>query len=192
MFTGIIEAKGKIAKSAETAGVVRLTIEKPKKWELTLGQSIAINGACLTVVGFDGAMFDVELVPETLRKTTFGSNVPQVVNLERAMLPSDRFEGHIVQGHADSVGTVIDMEAEGDTSVLTISFDIEYDHLLVRKGSVTVDGVSLTISDLTRNTFSVALIPHTLANTTLGLHTVGDMVNLEFDIVGKYLTKRKT
>ncbi|MFT5037027.1 MAG: riboflavin synthase [Candidatus Azotimanducaceae bacterium] len=189
MFTGIIEAKEKIQKSAVRENVMSLTIGKPSGWELKEGQSIAVNGACLTVVSFDEQGFDVELVSETLEKTIFGSSMPELVNLERAMLSTDRFEGHIVQGHIEGIGTVTDIQTDEHTMDLTVSFDSLYQQLLVEKGSVTVNGVSLTICALTENTFSLALIPHTIANTTLGFCAVGDIVNLEFDIIGKYLTK---
>ncbi|MDA8597019.1 riboflavin synthase [Candidatus Pacebacteria bacterium] len=190
MFTGIIETTQTVRKQETSEGVLSLEIVMPDGWQLALGQSIAVNGACLTVVSFDSDHFVVELVPETLEKTIFGESVPTAVNLERAMLPTDRFEGHIVQGHIDTVGEVQSVLTQDNRYELAISFTAPFTQLVVPKGSITIDGVSLTITNMTTDTFSVALIPHTLRETTLGTLREGDKVNLEFDIVGKYLVQK--
>ena len=188
MFTGIVETIAAVT-AEKNEEITRFTIEKPTGWELTVGQSIAVNGTCLTVVSFDERGFAVELVAETLTKTSFGSNPPKKVNLERAMLAGGRFEGHIVQGHIDTVGTAIVTATKENNWTLTVSFDQQFDYLVVPKGSITIDGVSLTVVDPRSRELSVALIPHTLENTTLGALKEGSQVNLEFDIVGKYLQK---
>ncbi|MDC1205306.1 riboflavin synthase [Candidatus Pacebacteria bacterium] len=190
MFTGIIEKTAKVANSTNTDGVATLSIEKPIGWDLKVGQSIAVNGVCLTTVAFDDEKFQVELVSETLQKTTFGKGIPNLVNLERAMLPLDRFEGHIVQGHVDAVGTISHMEEIDGPSLLTIMYDSAFDHLVVGKGSVAINGISLTVVAANKGLLSVALIPHTLNHTTFDTLKEDDMVNLEFDIVGKYLVKQ--
>lgn len=188
MFTGIIETTEIIQDVVKEGGLLRMSIQRPNSWELTVGQSIAVNGACLTVVSFDDKIFTVELMEETLKKTTLRGQTPHIVNLERAMLPTDRFEGHIVQGHVDTVGDVVAV-AVGDGHHVTISFDATFAHLVVPKGSITIDGVSLTVVDCTESTLTVALIPHTLKHTTLSDLEEGSQVNLEFDIIGKYITR---
>ena len=189
MFTGIIEEKNIVVSHEEGDEVTRLVVKIPSGWKLKLGQSIAVNGTCLTVVGFNDETFTVELMRETLNKTTFGKYIPESVNLERAMLPSDRFEGHIVQGHVDMVGEVTGVEKGKETMGLTISHRKTHSNLIVEKGSITVDGVSLTVVNPRESEFSVALIPYTIKETTLGLLKRGDFVNLEFDIIGKYIIK---
>ncbi len=191
MFTGIIEAKTRVVSSSETDSVVTLVIEKPADWEIEIGQSIALNGACLTVITFDETSITFELIAETLKKASFGAGFPEMVNVERAMLPTDRFEGHIVQGHVDTVGKVLcNREVNGSWN-LVASFPNEFDHLVVPKGSITIDGVSLTVVDPKPGELTVCLIPHTLEVTTFSSLAVGDAVNLEFDIIGKYITKSK-
>ena len=146
---------------------------------------------CLTVVDFDDDSFIVELMPETIEKTIFGNHIPKIVNVERAMLATDRFEGHIVQGHVDTTGEVEAVRESDGSHMLAIMYDSKHSGLVVSKGSVTIDGVSLTVVDADSEKLSVALIPHTLKGTTLGELKEGDMVNLEFDIIGKYLSKYK-
>ena len=189
MFTGIIEIKTDVISHNVRDEITTLELRLPDGWIVRNGQSIAINGVCLTVVKFDEKTFTVEMMQETLDKTTFGSNIPVEVNLERAMRADDRFEGHIVQGHVDIVGTLSKVEKGKETSIITISYEKDRNNLVVDKGSITVDGVSLTVINPTENAFSIALIPHTLRETTLGELTEGDGVNLEFDIIGKYITK---
>ncbi|MEK7137810.1 MAG: riboflavin synthase [Patescibacteria group bacterium] len=198
MFTGIIEATARVIEN--TSG--SLTLERPKHFtDLKKGSSVSVAGVCLTVVKLTKENMAFDVVPETLKRTTMGTlNVGDRVNLERALRVGDRFEGHIVQGHVDGVGIVrrstkstksTRSSKSSRHTVLEISYLPHLKNLLVEKGSVAVDGVSLTIASLNDVTFSVALIPHTLAETTLGELKEGDTVNLEADILGKYRTNSR-
>jgi len=187
MFTGIIEVMSDVLKEETVDSLMELTIARPEDWDICIGQSIAVEGVCLTVEAFDDRQFTVKLMGETLAKTTFGTKVPTRVNLERAMAANGRFEGHVVQGHVDCAGSVTAIGETDGWHTVTFSYPTELAHLIVQKGSITVNGVSLTVVDPTPGQFSVALIPHTLTNTTLGTLAEGDMVNLEFDILGKYI-----
>ena len=189
MFTGIIETTAAVGGHNKNGEALTLSIEKPTKWKLNLGQSISVNGACLTVVAFNKTTFTVELVPETLEKTIFGQCLPETVNLERAMLATDRFEGHIVQGHIDTVGEVTEVKSTAEVTDLVVKFDPRFDKQVVSKGSVALDGVSLTVVDVKSGCLSVTLIPHTLKETTLSELAPQDKINIEFDIVGKYLSR---
>lgn len=191
MFTGIIEEIGTIRRlnrigdsaAIQVACSIVLADCRP-------GDSIAVNGACLTVTAFDTASFTAEMSSETLRRTTLGSlNPGGAVNLERALRLSDRLGGHLVTGHVDSVGTVKAISRQGAFVMLTFSAPEAVSRYLVEKGSVTVDGISLTVAQLTADGFTVAAIPHTLEITTLGRKQPGDTVNLEADIIGKYVEK---
>ncbi len=191
MFTGIIEARTKIV-SAETNAdtqITALVIKTPDAWTLTPGQSIAVNGACLTVTKGGDEAFTVELAPETKRKTTFGADAPEEVNLERAMPANGRFEGHMVQGHVDAVGTVTKRAEEGAALRLTVAYDAAFEVLVIEKGSIVIDGVSLTATDVRTGQCSVHVIPHTQKNTTLGDLREGGAINVEFDMLGKYMAK---
>ncbi|MDX1766156.1 MAG: riboflavin synthase [Candidatus Saccharimonadales bacterium] len=191
MFTGIIQTIAEVTHSSTIAGSLNLEIAIPEGWELTLGQSIAVNGACLTITKLDTKTFTVNLMPETQKKTTFGKNVPEQVNLELAMAASGRFEGHIVQGHVDTVGTVSSIKQQASSQEMTITFPSKYKSPVVDKGSIAIDGVSLTVIRASSDSLSVGLIPYTLKHTTLGDLRRGDSVNLEFDIIGKYIAKQK-
>jgi len=186
MFTGIIETTATVISSEAVGAVMKLVLERPAGWDIVIGQSIAVNGVCLTVVSADESSMTFEVVAETVDRTTFGGAIPGLVNLERAMLPTDRFEGHIVQGHIDAVGEVATVSSAHGRH-LTLTFDPSCSRLVVSKGSITIDGVSLTITEVNEGSFSVALIPHTIEVTTLGSAEKGTRVNLEFDIIGKYL-----
>lgn len=190
MFTGIVEQKGTVGDVRESTEGKRLTISGHGLGELPIGASIAVNGVCLTAVDTNTDQLTVDVVPETLRRTNLGAvDVGTSVNLERPMPADGRFDGHIVQGHVDGVGQVSVIE-KGDAGVtLTIVVPEELRRYLVEKGSVTIDGVSLTVAGLTETGFSVALIPHTLEVTTLGLRQVGDQVNLEMDVLAKYVER---
>ena len=189
MFTGIITDTTPVTHQAKEDGGLRLTFKKPKSWkDLALGESINTNGACLTMAAIRSSEYDCQLMPETLSKTSFGSNVPATVNLERALSATDRFGGHFVQGHVDGVGKVTKIDSTGEYR-LFISFEADKQDLVISKGSITIDGVSLTVAEIQGANFSVAIIPHTLKQTTLGLLKVGDVVNLEFDTIGKYVAK---
>ena len=189
MFTGIIQSVARVLGSKQLDDLLVLTIARPKSWKLTTGQSISVNGACLTVVDYTDGDFTVELMPETLAKTSFGSGLPKQVNLERAMSADNLFEGHIVQGHVDEVGKVVRHLKSQHSSKLHISFSPGRATEVVDKGSIAVDGVSLTVIEARKDGFSVGLIPHTLDHTTLSELKAGDQVNLEFDIIGKYIRK---
>ena len=189
VFTGIIESIGTVTAASGDETGRRFGIESsPVVSNLPIGSSVSVNGTCLTVVSVLGDVFDVELVAETLARTSLGAIVVgSRVNLERAMPASGRFDGHIVQGHVDGVGVVVAVEAEGDGVRMTIDAPPAVAGYLVEKGSVTVQGVSLTVAALTGATFQVALIPHTLEVTTLRGLAAGDEVNLEADILAKYI-----
>lgn len=166
-----------------------MTFQKPVGWDdLALGESIATNGACLTVAEMRANEYDCQLVPETLAKTSFGVKLPETVNLERSLSVKDRFGGHFVQGHVDGVGKVTKIDSAGEYR-LHINFDIDKQDLVISKGSITIDGVALTVAEVQGANFSMAIIPHTLESTTLGSLKVGDAVNLEFDMIGKYIAK---
>ena len=189
VFTGIIESIGTVTTASGDETGRRFGIRSSQlARDLPIGASIAVDGTCLTVVEVRNDVFDVELVTETLTRTSLGGLAEgSRVNLERAMPASGRFDGHIVQGHVDGVGVVLAVEAEGDGVRLTIDAPETVSGYLVEKGSVTVQGVSLTVASLTGSTFQVALIPHTLEVTTLGSLAAGDGVNLEADILAKYI-----
>ena len=188
MFTGIVEELGEIVgrEAANEAGrVTRLTIRGPLvTGDAREGDSIAVNGVCLTVTGVINDTFTVDVVAETLARTSLGR--ASAVNLERAVTPATRLGGHIVQGHVDGVGTVLE---RGQDAVVRIGIPPELARYLVEKGSVTVDGISLTVVEAAADSFTVALIPTTLARTTLGRTAVGEPVNLEIDVVAKYVER---
>lgn len=188
MFTGLITHVKNIT-SKEVDGGVEFVIERPKEWsDIELGESIATNGVCLTVTEITDDSYTVFLMPETLQASAFGSAVPQRVNLERAMVATTRLGGHFVQGHVDGVGTVSSID-ESNGWRLFIEFPQQNQDLVIYKGSITINGVSLTVASIEGNVLSVALIPQTLEHTTLSDLKVGDSVNLEYDMIGKYVAK---
>ncbi|MEN8249060.1 MAG: riboflavin synthase [Bacteroidota bacterium] len=189
MFTGIVEQKGKI-KAIETEGTnVHFFIVAPMATELQVDQSVSHNGVCLTTVEVEGGAYKVTAVDETLKRSNLGRLKPgDYVNLERSMISNGRFDGHIVQGHVDATATCTEI-IEEDGSWL-FSFEVaEPTKLLVEKGSVSLDGISLTVFNITPISFTCAIIPYTFENTNFGDMKVGDLVNIEFDIVGKYVAK---
>lgn len=190
MFTGIIEELG-VVKQIDRQKTVRLTILAKTVLEgLKIGDSLTVNGVCLTVVGFNTTEMIVEVSPETLGVTSLGSlKVGDGVNLERAMRLNDRLGGHLVTGHVDGVGRIKERRPEGESSALCIEAPPDVLNYCVKKGSIAVDGVSLTINDLTQKDFVVMIIPHTAKATTLGLKGIGDAVNLEVDLIGKYVER---
>ena len=190
MFTGIVTHIQKIRSHAIKNGSLFLTIEKPKGWKLSLGESIATNGVCLTVKKNLAKEYIVELMPETINKTTFGIVVPAHVNLERSLMIGDRLGGHWVTGHIDAIGTIENIVSKGDSKIVTVSFPKAFKKYMVTKGSVTIDGVSLTVVAVSDNHFSVSLVSYTTEHTTLGKRGRGDKVNLEFDILAKYVHNR--
>lgn len=191
MFTGLVEVLGAVRDLASDGAGCRLTVVAPSiAAELSLGESVAVNGACLTVVARDAESCSFELGPETLRRTNLGElRVGDRVNLERSLRLSDRLGGHLVQGHVDGVGQVAERITEGDWVTVWFRCSPDLAAQIVPKGSVTVDGVSLTVVDVGADRFSVALIPHTLAHTTLGFKGPGAAVNLETDLLAKYVWK---
>jgi riboflavin synthase len=191
MFTGIVEEMGAVTSMEHTLQGTRLTIlASAVMGDLKIGDSISVNGTCLTVMTKGEQAFVVEVSPETLSVTTLGrltGGAP--VNLERAMKLNERIGGHLVAGHVDGVGTIRSRHQEGNAIILVIEAPPEVLRYCVHKGSVTVDGISLTINDLTDHSFSIAVIPHTAAVTTLGLKQVDDSVNLEADLIGKFVER---
>lgn len=191
MFTGIVERIGSVEEVRDSAVGRRVVLSGTGLGRLPIGASISVNGVCLTAVDTGVDTVAVDVIPETLRRTNLGALVDaSLVNLERPMPADGRFDGHIVQGHVDGVGTVSALDETSDGGVLmTVEFPAELGRYIVEKGSITIDGVSLTIAGLDENSFGVALIPHTLEVTTLGLRKPGDTVNLEMDVVAKYVER---
>jgi riboflavin synthase len=186
MFAGIITNTAKIKSHSAKKGSLFLNIEKPSKWKLSIGESVNTDGVCLTVTKINKGSYDVELMSETLTKTTFGKNLPSEVNLERSLSFGDKISGHFVTGHVDGMGKIEKIMKRGTSKHFFISYPKQFRSLLAKKGSITVDGVSLTLVEVTAKYFSVALLPYTLSHTTLGIKTAGERVNLEFDILAKY------
>ena len=189
MFTGIIEEVGIIKEIRSQSGGVRLTVGgKVVLKEMKIGDSIAINGACLTATEIKTPHFSADVSRETLDKTNLGKLKPgDKVNLERPLRLSDRLGGHLVAGHVDGIGIIRGMTKKGDTSILTFEAPKEVMKYLVYKGSIAIDGISLTVNDIQRNRFNVTIIPHTARTTTLGIKKIGEIVNLEVDLIGKYV-----
>lgn len=191
MFTGIVETVGRVVDLSPRGDLVRLCVEAPAVTDgVRVGDSVAVNGACLTVVEVDAQHLSFEAVKETLDRTALGSlGVGSSVNVERALRADARLDGHIVQGHVDGTGSVRALERRGDDVRLEVACGAEVAEFLVAKGSVAIDGVSLTVVEAGSSGFQVALIPHTLEVTTLGALRPGDPVNLEADVLGKYVKR---
>ena len=191
MFTGIIEAIGTVREFSRHPHGARVRIAAPGiAAALRAGDSIAVDGACLTVTAVSGDVFACDLSAETLDRTTLGGLRPAMrVNLERPLRLGDRLGGHFVTGHVDAVGHIAGRVPQGDGELLQVAFPRGLSPLLVMKGSIAVDGISLTVAVLTQDAFGVALIPYTLEGTTLGGKRVGDAVNLEADLLGKYVAR---
>ena len=190
MFTGLVETLATVARLENTPGGRRLVICHELPGEITLGESIAVNGACLTVVAFADGTFDFDVGPETLLKTNLGGLKPgDQVNLERSLRVGDRLGGHFVQGHVDGVGAIDRRDRNGDWEDIWFRCPAEMTRLMVPRGSIAVDGVSLTLVNVEAGRFSVMLIPHTQAVTTLGLKGPGDPVNLEADMLAKHVAR---
>ncbi|GJQ20619.1 MAG: riboflavin synthase [Bacteroidia bacterium] len=188
MFTGLVEEVGRVVRRVPSGRSVIFHIRGKKvRRSLRKGESIAVNGVCLTVLGRRNDVFSVQAVEETLRKTTMGFVVPGArVNLERSLLAGSRFGGHFVLGHVDATGQVVRVERRSSSRFLWIKFPVRMRKYLVPAGSIAVDGVSLTVAALKGNMFAVSIIPHTLKVTTFGERKAHDLVNLEFDVLGKY------
>ncbi|HZD23425.1 MAG TPA: riboflavin synthase [Acidimicrobiia bacterium] len=191
MFTGIVEQVGEVVSLDETENGRRMVLRGERLGDLPVGASISVNGVCLTVVDLADDTISLDVVPETLTRSNLGSvRAGARVNLERPMPADGRFDGHIVQGHVDGTGTVVSISRADDGSVV-MEVEVESGILryLVEKASITIDGVSLTVAGVKDRSFTVALIPHTLAVTTLGLRQEGDEVNLEVDVLAKYVER---
>ena len=191
MFTGLVEEQGSVIGIESLGDSVRLTLRGPVvTFDASHGDSIAVNGCCLTVTDLDGDAFTADVMEESLRRTSLSDlSVGSSVNLERAVAAGARLGGHIVQGHVDGVGSLLERTPSEHWDVLKFSLPTELARYVVEKGSITVSGVSLTVVAVTDDTFSVSLIPTTLADTILGSLAVGDRVNLEVDIVAKYVER---
>jgi riboflavin synthase len=190
MFTGLIEAVGTVSELRAAASGIRIGIRTVLASHLVAGDSLAVNGVCLTVVAADREEVTADIGPETARVTTLGSlRSGQAVNLERPMRANGLVGGHFVQGHVDGTGVIDAIRPEGDSHWLTIAFDGSLSAYFIRRGSVAVDGVSLTIAGLGGSTFDVMIIPFTWANTALSALNAGDPVNIECDMIGKYVAR---
>lgn len=190
MFTGIIETLGVIRKIENDQTNLHLYIESSFTSMLKIDQSVAHNGVCLTVVEINENTYKVTAVKETIDVTTIGFwKVGDIVNLERGMPLNDRLDGHIVQGHVDETAVITQIEEVGGSTYFSFEYSEKSKHVTIDKGSITVDGTSLTVVNSGTNTFSVAIIPFTLENTLFKTYKVGTKVNLEFDVIGKYVTK---
>lgn len=190
MFTGLIEALGEVGEIKPTPGGFRLRLSTPLGRELTPGESVAVNGVCLTVVSADPQGFHADVSPETARVTTLSSlKRGAVINLERPLKPDSRLGGHFVQGHVDAVGAIEELRHDGDCHWLTVRYPATLAPYLVRKGSIAVDGISLTIAGLGEKVFDVQIVPFTWEHTNLKAAKAHDGVNIECDILGKYVAR---
>ena len=188
MFTGIIECTGKLINKFDYTTSVEFEVEADFIGEIKVDQSISHNGVCLTVTRIVGNSYFVTAIPETLKKSNLGRIVSgDLINLERSMKANGRFDGHMVQGHVDQTGICSGIRSEGDSTIFTFTYDAGNGNFTVEKGSVCLNGISLTVFDSKEGEFSVAVIPYTFENTNIQFIRVNDMVNIEFDIIGKYL-----
>ncbi|MGY0407694.1 MAG: riboflavin synthase [Polaribacter sp.] len=190
MFTGIIETLGVITTIKKELENIHLTVKSSITNELKIDQSVAHNGICLTVVTINNDKYTVTAIKETIDKTNIGLlKIADTVNLERAMKLGDRLDGHIVQGHVDEKGICTAIENQGGSKVFTFSYHSKNHNITIEKGSITVNGASLTVINSKENQFSVAIIPYTLENTSFKNLSLNDTVNLEFDVIGKYVSR---
>jgi len=190
MFTGIIEDVGTIEKLEKDGGNLHITVCTSITNELKIDQSVAHNGVCLTVVDIKEDSYTVTAIQETLDKTNLGLlKEKEFINIERAMKLGDRLDGHIVQGHVDQIATCTTIKEENGSWVFTFEYDKSLNNITIEKGSITVNGVSLTVVNSQLNSFSVAIIPYTFSHTTFKALKIGDTINLEFDVIGKYVKR---
>ncbi len=190
MFTGIIETLGIIKDLRKEDENLHITVSSSITNELKIDQSLAHNGVCLTVVGIENDNYTVTAIQETINKTNVGDWKPNdIVNLERAMKLGDRLDGHIVQGHVDQIGICKSIEETDGSWLFTFEYDTSLNNITIEKGSITVNGVSLTVVDSKTNKFSVAIIPYTYEHTNFKKFKIGSKINLEFDVIGKYVAK---
>ena len=190
MFTGIIESLGTVKNLVKEGENLHITIESNFTNELKIDQSIAHNGVCLTIVNIKGKEYTVTAIKETLDKSNFKEiKIGDLINLERAMVLGARLDGHIVQGHVDQTATCTSVSEEDGSWIFSFNYDSLYNNITIEKGSITINGTSLTVVNSEKNSFSVAIIPYTYDNTNFHTFKIGTKVNLEFDIIGKYLSK---
>ncbi|MBL4297446.1 riboflavin synthase [Vibrio fluvialis] len=192
MFTGIVEAVGTLTAIAPKGEDITISVDAGKldMGDVKLGDSIATNGVCLTVVEFNSHSYSADLSLETLKKSGFANyKVGDKVNLEKAMLPTTRFGGHIVSGHVDGVGEIVERNPVGRAIELWVAMPAELSKYVAEKGSITVDGISLTVNDLRKNAFKLTIVPHTTQETTIDYFQVGRKVNLEVDVMARYLER---
>ena len=191
MFTGIVEELAQIKSIKPKSKGIRYAISAEVVVDdLNIGDSISVNGVCLTIVKRGKDSFCIDLVEETLNKSNLGElKVGDSVNLERAMKVSDRLGGHIVQGHVETLGVILEKQMQDEEAILSVGLDPEWMRFCIPKGSITLDGVSLTIARINGNIIEIALIPHTLENTTLGIKGKSETLNIETDIIGKYIDR---
>lgn len=190
MFTGIIEDLGRVIQLKPEGGNLHITIESKLAPELKIDESVSHNGVCLTVVDLTQDSYTVTAITETLNKTNL-KHLAQgnLVNLERAMIMGSRLDGHLVQGHVDQTGTITDIKDHDGSWVFKLEYNAALDNITIEKGSITINGVSLTVINSAKDNFSVAIIPYTYAHTTFNRLNRGDLVNLEFDVIGKYVSR---
>lgn len=190
MFTGIIEETGKISRLERTEGNLQIFVEAKMTPELKIDQSVSHNGVCLTVVAINGMEYQVTAISETIQKTNLANlQVNDPVNLERGMKLGARLDGHIVQGHVDQTAVCKAIKEESGSWIFTFEYDSEKGNVTIEKGSITVNGVSLTVVNSQKDSFQVAIIPYTFEHTTFNNLEIGDSVNLEFDVIGKYVKR---
>ena len=190
MFTGIIETLGIIKEIRKEQGNLHITVASEITHELKIDQSVAHNGICLTVVQIDQNQYTVTAIQETIDKTAIGTwQVGDTINLERAMKLGDRLDGHIVQGHVDQTGTCMGITDANGSWVFTFEYNPALSNITIEKGSITVNGTSLTVVNSEKNSFSVAIIPYTYEHTNFHTYSLGTTVNLEFDVIGKYVAR---
>jgi len=190
MFTGIIETLGQVVNLETEGSNLHITLSSSFSTTLKIDQSVSHNGVCLTVVALDGEYYTVTAIAETLQKTNLGKlREGDLVNLERAMILGSRLDGHIVQGHVDGTGICTDIEKKDGSWVFTFEYSPNLRLVTIEKGSITIDGVSLTVVNSGDHNFSVAIIPYTFEHTCFKTYKVGSQVNLEFDVIGKYVTR---
>lgn len=190
MFTGIIESLGVVKNLVKENENLHITIESNFTSELKIDQSVAHNGVCLTIVAINGNEYTVTAIKETINKSNFKHvKINDLVNLERAMILGARLDGHIVQGHVDQTATCTEIKEEQGSWVFTFEYDSTLNNVTIEKGSITVNGTSLTVVNSKKNSFSVAIIPYTYENTNFHKFEIGSVINLEFDVIGKYVAR---
>ena len=190
MFTGLVEAVGEVVECKPTSGGLRVRIGSPLARELAPGQSLAVNGVCLTVILAEADEIHADVGPETLRVTTLGTlGRGTLVNLERPLRADGRFGGHLVQGHVDAIGYIQELRSDASFRRMTVSFPADLAPYIVHKGSIAVDGISLTVAGLGTDRFDVQVVPHTVEHTNLRAAQIRDRVNLECDLIGKYVVR---